>query len=80
MASNVNVAIGNWQSAGTVNNVPKYTIDISFEWIDKNGVSRSGSETVTFPNILAQLPASWVKEEMEELMLRALRKKLGVDD
>ena len=80
MAQNVNVTIGGWGKTGVSISTPQYEVTIGVQWTDNAGAKRQHSERVLFPNILAQLPVEWVKEEMTDLLLRALRKRIGVDE
>lgn len=79
MARNVNVWITNWRQTGQQVSVPQYAVDIRAEWIGNDGQPRERTETVRFPNILGDVPASWIKEELTNLMFRALRVKAGID-
>ena len=79
MAHGVNLRITNWQWTGSDILTPQATVDISIEWDDEAG-HHNWSGVGTFPNDLQDVPTSWLKEELEDLIIRALRKKLGVDD
>ncbi len=80
MASGVNVWLTNWTDTGETVPCPKYTVDLRIEWVNAAGAAKSRTETPTFPNDLQLVPAAWLKEEMRDLMLRAARKRFGVDD
>ena len=79
MARNVNVWIDGWRWTGQQVQTPQAEVNLRIEWTDNAGQQRQRIETVRFPNILADVPVAWLKQEMEDLMLRALRVKAGVD-
>jgi len=76
---NVNVWVANWRAMGTNVPVPQYKVDVTIEWLDQQGESRSWTGTPTFPNDLQDVPVAWLKEVLQELILRVARKKLGID-
>ncbi len=80
MATNVNVWLDGWTDTGETVPCPKYTVDLRIEWVDAAGEAKSRTETLTFPNDLQLVPAAWLKEELQDLILRAARKRFGVDD
>jgi len=73
----MNVYINNWHGTGQDVPVPQYEVDLRLEWIDSDGQARTWEGTPRFPNVLADLPPSWVKDAMEDLIVRAVRYKLG---
>ena len=73
----MNVFIKNWHWTGQNVPVPQAEVDITLEWIDDAGQPHTWTGSPKFPNILAQLPQKWVKEALEELVLRAARYKFG---
>lgn len=77
---NVNLGITNWQWTGTDVPTPQATVDLTLNWIDENDVTHNWSGVATFPNDLQLLPVPWVRDAMEQLMIRAARKQLGIDD
>jgi hypothetical protein len=77
---NVNQFITNWQWTGQDVPTPQATVDITLEWMDENGQAQNWSGTATFPNDLQFLPVAWVRDAMEDLMIRAVRKQLDIDD
>ena len=79
MARNISVWVTNWRATGQQVNVPQYAVDIRAEWTGDDGEHHDRSETVRFPNVLNDVPASWVKEELTDLLFRALRVKAGID-
>lgn len=79
MARNVNVWITNWHWTGKDVRTPQAEVDIVIQWTDDTGESREHSETAQFPNCLQDVPVSWLREEIEDLILRAVRKRLEMD-
>ena len=79
MARSISVWFEGWNWTGQDVKTPQAELAIRIEWTDNTGGKHEHEETVRFPNILADVPVAWLKEEMQELMLRALRKKAGVD-
>ena len=79
MAHGVNLFISKWQWTGSTVPTPQATVDISIEWDDDTG-HHAWSGVGTFPNDLQDVPVAWLREELEDLILRVLRKKLGIDD
>jgi len=79
MARNVNVWMTNWHWTGNDVPVPQAEVDIVIQWTSDTGELREHSVTARFPNCLQEVPVSWVKAELEDLILRAVRKRLGVD-
>lgn len=78
--SNVNVYIQNWQWTGNNVPTPQATVDLEIHWTDENGQARQWSGVATFPNDLQLVPVAWIKEGLEDLLLRAARKRLGIDE
>ena len=76
----MNVWVKNWHATGQTVPVPQYTVDVALEWVDSDGNPHSWTGTPTFPNDLKDVPAAWLKDMLMELLLRAARKKLGVDE
>lgn len=79
MARNINVWLTNWHWTGRDVPTPQAEVDIHIEWINEAGEPREHTETVRFPNILQDVPVKWVKEELTDLIYRAVRKKLNID-
>jgi hypothetical protein len=79
MARNVNVWLTNWHWTGIEVLTPQAAVDIHIEWVDDEGQQREHTETIKFPNVLADVPVPWLKERLEDLILIGLRKKLGID-
>lgn len=79
MARNVNVRMTNWTDLGTTVPFPRYDVDIYVEWIDDEGDLHSWEGTARIPNDLELVPMAWLREELKDLILRATRKRLGVD-
>lgn len=74
----VNVYTSGWKATGTTVSVPQYELVVRFQWVDVTGVSHKGTRTVRFPNVLTQLPASYVAERMKDMLLDYARQELGV--
>ncbi|MCK4958411.1 MAG: hypothetical protein KAT00_03405 [Planctomycetes bacterium] len=79
MARNVNQWITNWRWTGDNVPTPQAEVDVHIEWIADDGESHEWEGTVTFPNDLQLVPVAWVCEVLEELVVRALRKRLEMD-
>lgn len=80
MARNVNLFVRNWQWTGSNVQTPQATADVELHWTANDGSAQVWSGTVTFPNDLQLVPVAWVKEELTDLIVRAARKRLGIDD
>lgn len=80
MARNVNLYISNWQWTGNSVQTPQATVDLELYWLDENDVLQNWSGTATFPNDLQLVPVAWVRQELEDLLIRAVRKQLGIDE
>lgn len=79
MGTNINIYYSNWQKTGQKVLVDKWAADFTIQWTDDEGEKREWSGTITFPNDLALVPTKWVKEELQDLVIRAARKRLGID-
>jgi hypothetical protein len=79
MARSVNITTSGWQATGSNVSVPQYTLTVKFDWIDNSGVSHTGTQTATFPNVLAQLPADYVANAMQNMLIDFVRSAKGVD-
>ena len=77
---NVNLFVQNWRWTGATVPAPQAEVDVEIHWTNEDGQARQWSGTVTFPNDLQLVPVEWIKEELEDLLLRAARKRLGIDD
>lgn len=80
MARNVNVFTSTWQATGSNVQVPQYTLTVRFQWIDNSGASHEGTRTVLFPNVLSQLPAKYVADAMQQMLMDYARQVLAVDE
>jgi hypothetical protein len=78
MPHNVNIFTSGWRPTGSNVSTPQYETTIRVDWTDNAGKAQTRTELVRFPNILAQVPASWVADE-KDLLMRALRVKAGID-
>lgn len=75
----VNLFITNWQWTGSNVQAPQATVDLEFHWTDNNGDAQQWSGQATFPNDLQLVPVAWVREAMEDLLIRVTRERLGID-
>jgi hypothetical protein len=80
VARNVNVTIENFRQTGSNVPFPQYAVDLDVSWTNAAGENRQHSETVLFPNILAQMPAAWLKQELQELVFKAVRQQQALDE
>lgn len=80
MAREVNVQFGGWRATGTNVQVPQYEISVTFEWTANDGTVRTRTRLVRFPNFMQQVPTEWLQEELQDLLVRAVRRIEGVDD
>lgn len=78
-ARNVNLFITNWQWTGSNIKTPQAGVDLEIHWIDGDSNPREWSGVATFPNDLQLVPVAWVKEAIEELLVRVARHQLGID-
>lgn len=76
---NVNIFTDGWHWTGVTVPTPQAEVTVRIEWLDEAGEQREHIETVRFPNILADVPVPWLKDRLEDLILRAVRRKLGMD-
>lgn len=76
---NVNVYLSNWHSTGQAVSVQQYEVTIRVDWIGQDNASHTRTETILFPNALAQVPTSWLKDELTDLLFRALRYRIEND-
>ena len=79
MAREVNIITSGWRATGTNVQTPQFELIVQFDWVDNAGVARTGTRTITFPNVLAQLGNEYVKEKITEMILERVREVLGVD-
>ena len=76
---NVNLFVSNWQWTGSTVPTPQATVDLELHWTDEAGQAQQWQGVATFPNDLQLVPVAWVQEAMEDLLIRAARKRLGID-
>jgi hypothetical protein len=76
MAREINLFTSNWKATGKNISVPQYSVDVTLNWIDDEGVSHTRSETLKFPNFLANVGAADLKEWLTELMIREAQQRL----
>lgn len=79
MAREVNVYTGDWTPVGTNASVPRWSIQIQFDWVDNAGVAHTNTRTVTFPNVLSGIPAERLREYMEQIVIAEARILAGVN-
>lgn len=77
MAREVNLYTSNWQATGKTISVPQYSVDVTINWIADDGTPNTRSETLRFPNFLANVGAADLKEWLTELMLRETQQRLA---
>ena len=80
MARGVNVTLGKWRRTGNRVRVDQFAVDMSVSWTDESGIPRTWSGTVMFPDALALAPRTWSEEEVQDLAMRALFRRLKVDE
>lgn len=79
MATNINVWTNNWKATGVNISVPQYSVDVTLQWTDSDGVQHTRSETLKFPNFLQNVGAADLKEWLIELMLREAHQRLEIN-
>lgn len=81
MARNVNIQISSFTDLGTQVPVDQYSVDLVIDWTKNDGSPGSKTQTVIFPNILNDpaISNAWLKRNLTELLLAALREIEGVD-
>ena len=79
MARNVNVFTSGWRTTGVNRTVAQRALDIRIDWIDNAGAARTRTETVNFPDCLATFSADELKDIGQDIILREIRKRAGVD-
>ena len=76
---NTNVWLTKWKATGVNVPVPQYEVNVEVAWTDNEKQPQEWEGAVRFPNVLQDVPVAWVRDEMEDLILRAARKKLNID-
>lgn len=76
MTQEINLYTNNWKATGKNISVPQYSVDVTLNWIDNEGIAHTRSETLKFPNFLQNVGAADLKEWLTELMLREARERL----
>ena len=71
---NVNV----WTPGPTHSAPHAFSMDVTIQWTDEEG-EHEHSERVKWPQIATTMPDEWVKERIANIMIEALRYKLGID-
>lgn len=73
------INLGEWNNLGSTVPFPQYSKDIEIKWTDNDGVQHVRQTTVTFPNILQNVPLRRLGQYMEEIILQELRLQYGID-
>lgn len=76
MAREVDLYTSNWQATGKTISVPQYSVDVTLNWIDNEGLPHTRSETLRFPNFLQNVGAADLKEWLTDLMIQEARQRL----
>ena len=77
--SGTNLYTGNWRATGKTISVPQYSVDVTINWTDKDGVEQTRSETLLFPNMLSKVGNDDLKEWLTDLMISEARQRLEID-
>ena len=80
MAREVNVYLGAWTAVETNASVPRWSLQVQFNWVDNAGVPHTNTRTVTFPNVLTGIPAERLKQYMMDIVLAEARILAGADN
>jgi hypothetical protein len=78
MARSVSVFTSGFR-LGTNVTIQRRLLDITWQWIDNAGQTRTLTETVTFPDILADVPVAFRDDLLIEIATRLHRIRAGVD-
>lgn len=79
MATNVNVFFSNFRLGTNVTTQRRF-LDVTVNWTDANGTPQTRIETVTFPDVLAQIPTEFRDDLLREIIVRLLRSKAGINE
>ena len=79
MAREVNLSTSKWKKTGVNVSVPQYSVEVTINWIDNDGVAHTKSEVLKFPNFLNNVGADDLKEWLTELMIREARQRFVVN-
>lgn len=79
MLHNVNVFISDWTDTGQTRRVDRWSCDVIIQWQDENGINHEHNETLYFPDDLASTPLSRLRNYMQDIVLREVRLRLGID-
>lgn len=69
-----------WRATGVNVPVPQFEMRVQVEYTDNAGQVQTRIGTVLFPNILNQIPAAYLAEEMKDLIVKYFRKREAIDD
>lgn len=76
MLDNVSVFFGKWRATGVNVQVPQYELEVTVKGTKPNGQPAQITRTVRFPNVLAQFATDTLKDEMQRLLIQAVRDEL----
>lgn len=79
MPDHVNLTISSWAKTGQKVQVDRWTTTVTIDYKDDQGTPQTWTGTVTFPDDLSLVPAAWLKEALLDLIVRAARRRLGID-
>jgi len=80
MSRDISMFFGEPIATGQNVPVPRYSLSVRIDWIDRNNVRHSETTEVLFPNLLAQIPPARLTEIMKDLIVERARVVMGVDD
>jgi hypothetical protein len=78
MARNININFTTLVKGAKVQ-VDRWTTTETITWFDDSGIQHTWTGTITYPDDLALMTASWQKNALLDLIFRASRIKLGID-
>jgi hypothetical protein len=78
MARSVNVFTSNFR-LGTNVTIQRRLLDVTWKWTDNAGQAQTLTETVVFPDILADVPVALRDDLLIEIATRLHRVRAGVD-
>ena len=73
------INIGNWQLENPTPKVNQYSVDVEVYWTKYDGTKGEYSGTHLFPNELADIPLTAIKEFMRKIIEAKVRVNLGID-
>ena len=72
--------ITNWTSTGQNVPFPQYEFDLEIKWTNDQGVQQVHAATYRFPNDVALMPLSVMREFAQQMIQAVVRVTLGIDD